>query len=41
MALKDLGHVLEKRGPKYEAACNCLSRNRDMFLVFYDFAAEH
>jgi len=26
---------------KYEAACSGLSKDRDVFLAFYDFPAEH
>jgi putative transposase len=32
---------LEKYGPKYEAACNCLRKDKDVLLAFYDFPAEH
>ena len=32
---------MEKYGMKYEAACACLSKNRDSLLAFYDFPAEH
>jgi putative transposase len=41
MATKAFDQVLEKYGPKYEAACNCLSKDRDVLLAFYDFPAEH
>jgi putative transposase len=34
-------HFLEKYGPKYEAACQCLRKDRDVLLTFYDFPAEH
>ena len=34
-------HFLEKYGPKYEAACECLRKDRDVLLTFYDFPAEH
>jgi hypothetical protein len=34
-------HFLEKYGAKYEAACNCLSKDRDVLLAIYDFPAEH
>jgi len=34
-------HFLEKYGPKYEAACECLKKDRDVLLTFYDFPAEH
>ena len=32
---------LEKYGPKYEAACECLKKDQDVLLTFYDFPAEH
>jgi putative transposase len=32
---------LEKYGPKYAAACECLKKDRDVLLAFYDFPAEH
>jgi putative transposase len=32
---------LEKYKPKYEAACHCLTKDRDELLTFYDFPAEH
>jgi putative transposase len=32
---------LEKYQLKYEAACLCLSKDRDVLLTFYDFPAEH
>lgn len=32
---------LEKYGPKYEKACDCLRKDRDVLLTFYDFPAEH
>jgi len=41
MATKAFDHFLEKYGPKYEAACSCLSKDRDALLAFYDFPAEH
>jgi putative transposase len=41
MATKAFDHFLEKYGPKYEAACSCLSQDRDVLLAFYDFPAEH
>lgn len=34
-------HFLEKYAPKYEAACECLKKDRDVLLTFYDFPAEH
>jgi len=32
---------LEKYGPKYSAACECLKKDREALLAFYDFPAEH
>jgi putative transposase len=32
---------LEKYRAKYPAACECLEKDRDMLLAFYDFPAEH
>ena len=40
-AIKAFDHFLEKYGAKYEAACSCLSKDRDALLAFYDFPAEH
>lgn len=40
-AIKAFDDFLEKYGPKYEAACSCLSKDRDVLLTFYDFPAEH
>lgn len=34
-------HFLEKYRPKYDAACDCLGKDRDVLLTFYDFPAEH
>ncbi|MCA9078568.1 MAG: IS256 family transposase [Planctomycetaceae bacterium] len=34
-------HFIEKYGPKYEPACECLKKDRDVLLTFYDFPAEH
>jgi transposase-like protein len=34
-------HFLEKYGSKYQAACECLKKDRDVLLTFYDFPAEH
>lgn len=34
-------HFLEKYDAKYPKACNCLRRDRDQLLTFYDFPAEH
>jgi transposase-like protein len=32
---------LEKYGAKFETACECLKKDRDVLLTFYDFPAEH
>lgn len=32
---------LEKYGAKYPKACDCLKKDRDVLLAFYDFPAEH
>jgi len=32
---------LDKYRTKYPAACECLEKDRDVFLAFYDFPAEH
>jgi putative transposase len=32
---------LEKYGAKYAGACDCLKKDRDELLAFYDFPAEH
>jgi transposase-like protein len=40
-ANKAFDHFLEKYGPKYPAACECLKKDRDVLLTFYDFPAEH
>jgi hypothetical protein len=32
---------IESYTPKYEKAADCLSRDRDALLAFYDFPAEH
>ncbi len=34
-------HFLEKYGSKYPKACECLKKDRDVLLTFYDFPAEH
>lgn len=34
-------HFIEKYAEKYEAACECLKKDRDALLTFYDFPAEH
>lgn len=32
---------LQKYGVKYDGACACLEKDRDVLLAFYDFPAEH
>ncbi|MFZ0627394.1 MAG: IS256 family transposase [Acidimicrobiia bacterium] len=41
MANEAIDHFLEKYGPKYDGACDCLRKDRDVLLSFYDFPAEH
>jgi putative transposase len=38
---KAFDHFIEKYGAKYEAACECLKKDREVLLTFYDFPAEH
>lgn len=40
-ATKAFDDFLEKYQAKYEAACNCLKKDRDELLTFYDFPEEH
>lgn len=40
-AEKAFDNFTEKYGAKYEAACHCLEKDRDVLLTFYDFPAEH
>src|SRR4029077_13098756 len=40
-ANKAFDHFLEKYQAKYDGACECLSKDRDVLLTFYDFPAEH
>lgn len=40
-ANKAFDHFLEKYGAKYAGACECLRKDRDVMLTFYDFPAEH
>lgn len=40
-AITAFDHFLEKYQAKYSAACECLSKDRDVLLTFYDFPAEH
>lgn len=41
MGNKAFDHFLEKYGAKYSDACECLKKDRDALLTFYDFPAEH
>lgn len=41
MANKAFDHFLEKYAAKYDKACACLQKDRDVLLTFYDFPAEH
>lgn len=34
-------NFLEKYGVKFQAACECLKKDRDVLMTFYDFPAEH
>ena len=34
-------HFLEKYEAKYQKACDCLRKDREQLLTFYDFPAEH
>lgn len=38
---KAFDHFLEKYGAKYPDACECLKKDREALLTFYDFPAEH
>ena len=40
-AVKAFDAFLEKYQAKYPAACECLEKDRDVLLAFYDFPAEH
>ena len=40
-ALQAFDAFLEKYQAKYEDACACLQKDRDVLLAFYDFPAEH
>jgi putative transposase len=40
-AEKALNHFLEKYDAKYQKACECLRKDREQLLTFYDFPAEH
>lgn len=41
IAGKSFDDFLEKYQAKYPAACECLQKDRDVLLTFYDFPAEH
>lgn len=41
MGNKAFDHFLEKYGAKYPDACECLKKDREVLLTFYDFPAEH
>jgi transposase-like protein len=34
-------HFSEKYQAKYQGACDCLKKDRDVLLACYDFPAEH
>jgi mutator family transposase len=40
-AAKAFDAFLEKYQAKYPAACECLAKDRDVLLAFFDFPAEH
>ena len=40
-AAKAFDNFLEKYDAKYHPACECLRKDRDQLLAFYDFPAEH
>jgi transposase-like protein len=40
-AEKAFNEFIEKYQAKYAAACECLTKDRDVLLTFYDFPAEH
>jgi len=40
-AVKAFDAFLEKYQAKYPTACECLAKDRDVLLAFYDFPAEH
>lgn len=41
VAEKAFDHFLEKYEAKYQSACDCLRKDREQLLTFYDFPAEH
>lgn len=40
-ASKAFDSFLDKYGSKYETACDCLRKDRDILLTFYDYPADH
>ncbi len=40
-AFKAYNHFLSQYQAKYEKACNCLEKDKDILFAFYDFPAEH
>jgi len=40
-AIKAFDHFLQKYQAKYAGSCDCLRKDRDELLAFYDFPAEH
>ena len=40
-AEKTFDFFVQAYGPKYDKAVNCLTKDRDALLTFYDFPAEH
>ena len=40
-ANKAFDAFLEKYGAKYPQACECLKKDREVLMTFYDFPAEH
>jgi len=40
-ASQSFDNFLEKYGSKYEAACDCLRKDRDVLLTFYNYPADH
>ena len=40
-AMKAFDHFIEKYDAKYSGACQCLKKDRDVLLSFYDFPAKH
>ena len=40
-AIKAFDHFLEDYSAKYPKATDCLKKDRDVLLIFYDFPAEH